>query len=150
MPGLCGKARILRKHTRRQLIVRDEQDIPAEREFTLTQSCQEVHPGVCAHIDRALYEPILSLTKSLEAALPPHYEGTYTRVFDQLAEALSGFPFPFGYTFRFITRFHFRSSCTRRPQGAAIDVSIFLSGPGEKSWAPSADYACLCSMLGIY
>eukprot|EP00959_Pyramimonas_sp_CCMP1952_P064157 1340229-Pyramimonas_sp.AAC.1 len=70
-PGFANKARLARRFALDQgaLLVEDASDIPDERVYHHRHSCSELHPGLCARDDGAVYSDTLLFAKSMEACL---------------------------------------------------------------------------------
>ncbi len=63
-----------------ELLVRDQSAIPEDQRFEHRFSCSELHPGVCAHSDAAVYSDCLVLARSLERCLSQDIVGSFLAV----------------------------------------------------------------------
>ena len=64
--GVARRAHAARRKAVSQLLVYDQGDIPDGRRFQIRPSCQELHPGMCAWIDRDIYSSALKLARNFE------------------------------------------------------------------------------------
>lgn len=83
--GVAAKAARLRKANMGSLVVQDRQDIPADRTFVCRTSCSELHPGLCASRDNAIYHQALAFAKNLESFLSREVLHTFIKVEDNSA-----------------------------------------------------------------
>ena len=67
--GLANKALHARDAERCNLIVRDQNCIPDDKVYVHRLPCTELHPGLCASRDHAIYGKAILLAKNLETAL---------------------------------------------------------------------------------
>ena len=65
--GFANKASRIRKAESSALLVRDGGDVPDARTYQHRHSCSELHFGLCAHADSAIYSDALAFAKSLES-----------------------------------------------------------------------------------
>ena len=65
-PGVARKAVAARRKAVSQLLVCDQGDVPDERKYEIRLSCQELHPGICAWVDRDIYASALKLAHNFE------------------------------------------------------------------------------------
>lgn len=91
--GIRNKARTARAHGADKLLIRDCNDIPRSRRFQVRLSCQQQHPGLCAHRDRAIYPEALALARSMEKCLHIGLQHSYICVWEPDNDADST-PFP--------------------------------------------------------
>ena len=66
-------------------VVQDRQDIPADRTFLCRASCSELHPGLCASRDHAIYHECIAFAKNLESFLSREMLHTFIKLEDQSA-----------------------------------------------------------------
>ena len=66
VPGVAKRAFRARRKVVSQLLVCDQGDIPDRRRYEIRPSCQELHPGICAFIDRDIYSSALKLARNFE------------------------------------------------------------------------------------
>ena len=64
--GLKLRLEAMRTAFREHFFVADKQIIPEAEEFCLDLPCSQIHPGLCAHRDAAIYCKVLQMSKSLE------------------------------------------------------------------------------------
>ena len=64
--GVADRANAARRRALSHLLVCDQGDIPDGRRFQIRPSCQELHPGICAWIDRDIYSSALKLARNFE------------------------------------------------------------------------------------
>lgn len=83
IPGIARKAHLIRHHEHQGdlLIVNDVKDVPEEKVFRHRFCCHEVHPGLCASADAAIYTNSLQIAKNLEAALDESFNHRFIEVF---------------------------------------------------------------------
>ena len=65
-PGVANKSAMARQKAASQLLVCDQGDAPDERKYEMRLSCQELHPGICAWVDRDIYTNALRLARNFE------------------------------------------------------------------------------------
>ena len=63
---MARKAVAARRKVVSQLLVCDQGDVPDERKYEIRLSCQELHPGICAWVDRDIYASALKLAHNFE------------------------------------------------------------------------------------
>jgi hypothetical protein len=79
--GIARKANKLRQEFLSQLVVQDVQDIPDSRVYEHRFSCTEMHYGVCATRDNAIYRDTLALAGSIERCLGQALVGKILRFY---------------------------------------------------------------------
>lgn len=84
--GVAAKASKIRRYEVDSLLVHDRGDIAESTRFTYRFACGELHPGLCAHDDAAVYQNALVLAKSLEACLSAALLHSFLKIVDPAAE----------------------------------------------------------------
>jgi hypothetical protein len=72
--GVARRSRLVRAAERHRLIVHDQGGIANSAKFIHRHSCGERHPGLCAFVDRELYDDALQLALNMERALDDRFK----------------------------------------------------------------------------
>ena len=94
--GVSVQARSARALSSTKLLIKDAMDIPRDTTFQVRLSCQQQHPGLCAHRDRAIYPSALQLARSMEKCLHKGLQYKFICVWEPDNDAESA-PFPKQY-----------------------------------------------------
>ena len=88
-PGVANKSVAARRKAASQLLVCDQGDVPDERKYEMRLSCQELHPGICAWVDRDIYTSALRLARNFEVYFDDDKLHKFVRISDPSHDASS-------------------------------------------------------------
>ena len=86
--GVARKSIEVRQQAVSGMIVYDQDDIPDSRRYSIRLSCSEMHPGICAWADRAIYWDALKLARNFEVCFGQEKLHKFARLSDPSKDAL--------------------------------------------------------------